>query len=247
MQINQLSRREWEVVRLLLQGKSNKLIAAALHISKRTVEFHLKNIYTKLHVNSRMELILKLVNATGGIDIEKLGYSTVEKTEKPSENESIVDSEIQVVPTQFNERNKTMNAKFRKVIQYALTGFAPGVFLVMTGSVIFDGLRFFAHNRELKSFIDASILNQNFWRVLALELLLLTSGYLFTALIFSPNQLSFTWRRSLISGMGAVLILGVLSIFTQPMSLLLIVMASVFTGGLAVLFMLNKTHRTMTS
>jgi len=39
-----LSRREEEVVDLLLQGKSNKQIALALHISERTVEFHLKNI-----------------------------------------------------------------------------------------------------------------------------------------------------------------------------------------------------------
>jgi len=46
-QNNRLSNREWEVVELLLQGKSNKLIAGALGISVRTVEFHLKNIYTK--------------------------------------------------------------------------------------------------------------------------------------------------------------------------------------------------------
>jgi DNA-binding NarL/FixJ family response regulator len=35
-----LSRREWEVAELLLQGKSNKLIALSLGISERTVEFH---------------------------------------------------------------------------------------------------------------------------------------------------------------------------------------------------------------
>ncbi|GAB4578881.1 MAG: hypothetical protein Fur0022_16180 [Anaerolineales bacterium] len=37
-----LSQREWEVVNLLREGKSNKLIASSLHISERTVEFHLK-------------------------------------------------------------------------------------------------------------------------------------------------------------------------------------------------------------
>ncbi len=60
---NQLSEREKEVVRLLLQGKSNKLIALSLGISVRTVEFHLKNIYAKFQVNSRIELILKLGHA----------------------------------------------------------------------------------------------------------------------------------------------------------------------------------------
>jgi DNA-binding CsgD family transcriptional regulator len=58
-----LSNREQEVAALLLQGKSNKQIAAALHITQNTVEFHLKNIYTKLQVSSRTELMLKLRNS----------------------------------------------------------------------------------------------------------------------------------------------------------------------------------------
>jgi DNA-binding CsgD family transcriptional regulator len=65
--IKPLSRREKEVIDLLLQGKGNKQIALSLGISERTVEFHLKNIYAKLQVNSRVELILKLGKATGGI------------------------------------------------------------------------------------------------------------------------------------------------------------------------------------
>ena len=60
----ELSSREWEVVNQLLEGKSNKQIAAALHISVRTVEFHLKNVYDKLQVSSRTELILKLRQST---------------------------------------------------------------------------------------------------------------------------------------------------------------------------------------
>ena len=63
-QSTELSSREWEVVNQLLEGKSNKQIAAALHISIRTVEFHLKNVYDKLQVSSRTELILKLGQST---------------------------------------------------------------------------------------------------------------------------------------------------------------------------------------
>ncbi|HMR97905.1 MAG TPA: LuxR C-terminal-related transcriptional regulator [Anaerolineales bacterium] len=59
-----LSAREKEVVDLLLKGKSNKLIASALGISDRTVEFHLKNVFHKLQVASRTELILKLGTST---------------------------------------------------------------------------------------------------------------------------------------------------------------------------------------
>ena len=62
--LNPLSKREQDVVDLLLEGKSNKMIAQALTITERTVEFHLKNIFTKYQVNSRMDLVLKLREST---------------------------------------------------------------------------------------------------------------------------------------------------------------------------------------
>ncbi|HSB01567.1 MAG TPA: helix-turn-helix transcriptional regulator [Anaerolineales bacterium] len=91
-QFNPLSNREQEVVKLLLQGKSNKLIAAALGISERTVEFHLKNIYAKFQVSSRIELVLKLGNATGTFEIEKLGDSTVARPGESAENRDKLNS-----------------------------------------------------------------------------------------------------------------------------------------------------------
>jgi DNA-binding CsgD family transcriptional regulator len=63
-QLNDLSNRQQDVVNLLLEGKSNKQIALALSISERTVEFHLKNIYDKFQVGSRVELVLKLGSST---------------------------------------------------------------------------------------------------------------------------------------------------------------------------------------
>jgi len=83
---SQLSNRERQVVDLLLQGKSNKMIAFSLGISNRTVEFHLKNIYAKYQVGSRIELILKLVNTTGDVTTGKLGYSTVDGTGENTDN-----------------------------------------------------------------------------------------------------------------------------------------------------------------
>src|SRR5690606_34003904 len=81
-----LSNREWEVIKLLLEGKSNKLIASSLHITDRTVEFHLKNIYTKFNVSSRLELGLKLKHATNKLEAEKLGLSTVAEDGESVEN-----------------------------------------------------------------------------------------------------------------------------------------------------------------
>lgn len=89
---DKLSKREWEVVELLLQGKSNKLIASSLGISKRTVEFHLKNIYAKSQVTSRIELILRLGNTTGKVGNERLGHSTVDGRRKNAENRDRLNS-----------------------------------------------------------------------------------------------------------------------------------------------------------
>ncbi len=54
-----LTRREKEVLRLLCEGKSYRVIADQLFVSPNTVRFHLKNIYKKLHVNSKCEAVIK--------------------------------------------------------------------------------------------------------------------------------------------------------------------------------------------
>lgn len=54
-----LTARELEVLRLLARGLRNKEIAARLTVSERTVNFHLANIYQKLHVSGRTEALSK--------------------------------------------------------------------------------------------------------------------------------------------------------------------------------------------
>jgi DNA-binding NarL/FixJ family response regulator len=56
-----LSRREQEVLELLSQGCANKEIADKLAISIETVTWHLRHIYTKLHVRSRTQAALKFL------------------------------------------------------------------------------------------------------------------------------------------------------------------------------------------
>jgi DNA-binding NarL/FixJ family response regulator len=54
-----LTERENEVLDKLIEGKTNRQIAAELFISDNTVAFHLKQIYEKLHVHSRAEAVAK--------------------------------------------------------------------------------------------------------------------------------------------------------------------------------------------
>jgi len=239
-----LSKREWDVLKLLLEGKSNKLIAASLGISERTVEFHLKNIYAKYQVNSRIELVLKLVNLTGKLEIEKLGYSTVDEMGKTADNKAVSNSWTNWATPPVSERNKPMKPNIRTVLQNALTGFAPGVFFLMAIAIGLDGIRYFANHRNWETFINASIQNQSFREVLALELLLLTGGYVFATLVFNAKYLSFTWRRSAIAGVGAVVLLVLLSVLIQPASSLVIAVASLCAGMVSVLFTLRKTPQT---
>ena len=50
-----LTKREIEVLTLVIEGKSSKEAADMLYVSKRTVDFHLANIYDKLQVTNRVQ------------------------------------------------------------------------------------------------------------------------------------------------------------------------------------------------
>ena len=58
-----LSPREQEVLNLLVEGYSYKLIADKLFISMDTVRSHIKKIYDKLQVNSKSEAVAKTLRA----------------------------------------------------------------------------------------------------------------------------------------------------------------------------------------
>ena len=50
-----LTKREIEVLTLVLEGKSSREVASSLYCSKRTVDFHLARIYEKLQVSNRVQ------------------------------------------------------------------------------------------------------------------------------------------------------------------------------------------------
>ena len=57
-----LSSRERDMLRLLLEGKTNVEIAAALSISENTVKFHIRNLLQKTGCRNRNELIASYTN-----------------------------------------------------------------------------------------------------------------------------------------------------------------------------------------
>ena len=57
----QLSDREKELLRLMVEGHDYKTIAGKAFISYETVRTHVKHIYSKLHVASRSEAVMKAI------------------------------------------------------------------------------------------------------------------------------------------------------------------------------------------
>jgi DNA-binding NarL/FixJ family response regulator len=57
---SRLTPQEQEVYAMVMQQKGNKQIAAALHISERTVKYHVSSILRKAHCESRAELWFRI-------------------------------------------------------------------------------------------------------------------------------------------------------------------------------------------
>ena len=73
--LTDLTPRELEILQLVVAGKTNKEIAHEVLISKKTVEFHLGHIYTKVGVRTRLMV---------GIWALQRGINKVETRDMPS-------------------------------------------------------------------------------------------------------------------------------------------------------------------
>jgi DNA-binding CsgD family transcriptional regulator len=54
--LRQLTPQEVQVARFVGRGLSTREVAAQLFLSPRTIDFHLRNVFTKLGISSRSEL-----------------------------------------------------------------------------------------------------------------------------------------------------------------------------------------------
>jgi DNA-binding NarL/FixJ family response regulator len=65
--IDSLTERELQVARLVVDRKTNTEIAAELFLSRKTVEAHLRNVFRKINVTSRVELARTVERAEDGV------------------------------------------------------------------------------------------------------------------------------------------------------------------------------------
>ena len=63
--LRELTPQELQVALIVAEGTSNKEAAAALFLSPKTIEFHLSNVYRKLGLRSRTELVRRIASADG--------------------------------------------------------------------------------------------------------------------------------------------------------------------------------------
>jgi len=63
-QLNSLTKREQQVAALVVEGLANKMIAAELSISQRTVEVHRASVMLKLEVKTLPQLVKSYLNIT---------------------------------------------------------------------------------------------------------------------------------------------------------------------------------------
>jgi DNA-binding CsgD family transcriptional regulator len=58
--LERLTARELQIALLLAEGRTTRETAAALFLSPKTVEYHLRHVYTKLDITSRTQLVTRL-------------------------------------------------------------------------------------------------------------------------------------------------------------------------------------------
>jgi len=74
-----LSMREGQVCRLLFEGNKRDEIAELLGISPRTVRYHLESLHKKLQVNTRLGLVLRMIQIRDFI-VNKNSYERAART-----------------------------------------------------------------------------------------------------------------------------------------------------------------------
>lgn len=105
-----LSNREAEVAELVSKGLSNKEVANQLFVTEKTVKFHLTNIYKKMNVKSRAQLIVWCLPHLGFVESEaRVEASAAQAAQQNTYTQSIPagSSTVTTLPGSGINRNVT--------------------------------------------------------------------------------------------------------------------------------------------
>jgi DNA-binding CsgD family transcriptional regulator len=69
------TKRQAEILELLPKGLRNKEMANILNVSEKTVKFHMGNLYKKMNVQSRPELMAKVMRPLPTWDLMQIDLS----------------------------------------------------------------------------------------------------------------------------------------------------------------------------
>ena len=83
-----LSKREVEVAELVSQGLANKKVAEKLFVTEKTIKFHLTNIYRKMKIKSRTQLI---VFCMPNYDFVEGAQNSANNNEIPKGNQTVAE------------------------------------------------------------------------------------------------------------------------------------------------------------
>lgn len=87
-----LSNREAEVAELVTKGLSNKEVANQLFVTEKTVKFHLTNIYKKMNVKSRAQLIVWCLPHLGFVEKEERQQEQINATANPMAGQAMANT-----------------------------------------------------------------------------------------------------------------------------------------------------------
>ena len=94
-----ISPRELQVARLICYGFNNAEIAKDLNIKRGTVKTHVRNIYRRIRVKNKLELLLTFLRDAAGFSTESgLKLPVVQVLEAPKQNKMAQHKPIKIPP-----------------------------------------------------------------------------------------------------------------------------------------------------